>query len=349
MDPAPADPPPLWRRQWEKIGGAALSWSVGIHLILLALGGFLVVSQTMEQQIDFLPGGGTSQQQEASQELQHKIQQKKNPWLKRSMPIQRLAAMDKVSDIALPDQAPDLLALPDASDVLKGKLGAGMGLGGAGAGFGKGMGLGSRSGMVFQPLSMFGREIKAKKLALVLDVSASMAPHLPRVIAEVDKVAKDSVVILYYGCGLEPPPAGKRLSGDQVIRTSGQEFEKFWRLSGGTYEDARGFKINPKDPIPMESVFRLLARRPQTYFIHNVGVSYTWLALLCNEVRGADALYWFADFQDNVNFRQLGVVKENLMNRNQRLYIHAYQRGTAFDLVVNQLVSPTGGDVIEAD
>ena len=44
-----------------------------------------------------------------------------------------------------------------------------------------------------------------RKMALVLDVSSSMAPHLPRVIAEVDKVAKDSVVVLFVGCGLEPP------------------------------------------------------------------------------------------------------------------------------------------------
>jgi hypothetical protein len=344
-----AAPKSPWQHRWEKVGGAALGLSVGIHLLVLGAAAFYVAGKVMEPQVDFLPGGGTAQNQAASQALENKIQQKKNPWLKKSMPIRRLASLDKVSDIALPD-APEAFELPDAANqLLKSKVGAGMGLAGAGGGFGSGMGLGSRSGMVFQPLSMFGRKINARKMALVLDVSTSMAPHLPRVIAEVDKVAKDSVVVLYFGCGLEPPPPGRGLDGDEIYRTSGQEFEKFWRMGGPTLEDARKFKFNPKDVIPMEEVFRLLSRRPQTYFIHGVGLGYTWLALLSNEVRSADALYWFSDFQDRVDFKQIGVVRENLMNRKQKLYIHAYQRGSAFDLVVSQLVEPTNGGVIEEE
>ena len=345
VEAAPKSP---WLHRWEKVGGSALGLSVAVHLIIMAGAAVYVVNKAMEPAVDFLPGGGTAQSQAASQALENKIQRKKNPWLNKSMPIRRLAAMDKISEISLPD-APDTFELPEAANqLLNSKLGAGMGLGGAGGGFGTGMGLGSRSGMVFQPLSMFGREIKAKKMALVLDVSASMAPHLPRVIEEVDRVAKDSVVVLYVGCGLEPPPP-RGLDGEEVFRTSGPEFEKFWRMGGATLEEARKFKFSPKDPIPMEEIFRLLSRRPQTYFIHAVGLSYTWLALLSNEVRSADALYWFSDFQDTVNFRQVAIVKENLMNRKQKLYIHAYQRGSAFDLVVSQLVEPTKGDVIEAE
>ncbi|MDZ4287396.1 MAG: hypothetical protein U0984_05535 [Prosthecobacter sp.] len=347
-----ATPKSPWQHRWEKIGGRALTLSVGVHLLLLAGATLYVVNQALDPQIDFLPGGGTVQGETASQDLEHKIQQKKSPWLKKSMPVRRLAALDKVSDMVLPDTVPDVLDLPKSSDPLSGKLGAGMGLAGAGGGFGKGMGLGSRSGMVFQPFSMFGMEIKAKRLALVLDVSASMAPHLPRVIAELDKVARGSVVVLFYGCGLEPPPPGKPLEGVNVYRTSGIEFEKFWRMGGATLEEARQFKFNPKDVIPSEDIFRLLSRRPQTYFIHEVQpniTGYTWLALLSSEVRSADALYWFSDFQDRVEFQQIGIVRENLKNRKQKLYIHAYQRGSSFDLVKSQLVEPTGGDFFEEE
>jgi len=173
-----------------------------------------------------------------------------------------------------------------------------------------------------------------------------MAPHLPRVIAEVDKVARDSIVILFYGCGLESPPP-KGLDGEEVFRTSGIDFEKYWRLSGGTLDEARKFKFSPSDVIPMEDIFRLLSKRPQTYFVHNVGTGYTWTALLCEQVRSADALYWFADFQDRTDFKQINIVRENLQRRKQRLYIHAYQRGSAFDTINTQLVQTTGGDVIE--
>jgi hypothetical protein len=177
----------------------------------------------------------------------------------------------------------------------------------------------------------------------VLDVSGSMAPHLPRVLQEVDKVAKGSVVVLYYGCGLEPPPP-RGLTGKDVFPTAREDFEKFWRLDGGSYDEARKFRINRSDPIPNEAVFRVLSKRPQTYFIHNVGTSYAWLALLSDQVRAADALYWFADFQDRVEFRQVQTVRENLEARKQRLYMHAFFRGMSFDLVKSQLVEKTGGD-----
>lgn len=334
----------LWEK-WEAWGGRSLALSLLIHTLLIGTGGFIVVSQgLLDSQVDFLPGG-SKQGEAASQELQHKIQQKKSPWLKT--PMRKIVSMTSISDIVLPEDVPDLLDLPKSNDLLSGKMGGGLGLGGAGGGFGKGMGLGAKSGMVFQPLSMFGREIKAKKLALVLDVSSSMAPFLPRVIEEVDKVARDSIVVLYFGCGLDtPPPRG--LEGEEVYRTSGSEFERFWRLGGATLAEGRKFKFSASDAIPSESMFRMLSRRPQTFFVHNVGLGYTWLALLSEQVRQADALYWFSDFQDHVDFQQVMTVKENLLRRKQRLYIQPYQHGSAFDLVKSQLVEPTRGDVIEA-
>lgn len=346
---APADktPPPLppakrgaWQERWDRWGGKALGVSLLIHLALLIGGGAWVVTQVMDPQVDFIPGGGTQQGAAASQDLEHKIQQKKNPW-RKALPARKIAAVGSISDIVLPDEVPDLLDLPQSNDLLGGKLSTGMGLAGSGGGFGSGVGLGNKAGMVF---SMFGMQIKSKKLALVLDVSTSMAPHLPRVIAEVDKVSRGSVVILYFGCGLEkPPPRG--LDGDEIYSTSSVEFEKFWRLGGATLEDVRKFTINRKNPIPSEDIFRLLSKRPQTYFIHNVGLGYAWLALLSDRVRDADGIYWFSDFQDRVDFSQINIVQENLLRRKQRLYMHAYMRGESFDLVKTQLVDPTHGDV----
>ncbi len=336
----------LLRQKWVQWGGASLSLSLGIHAFILGVGGFLVVNQVMiDRQVDFLPGG-SQQGQQASQALEHKIQQKKNPWLKKAMPMRKIAAIGSISDIVLPDEVPDLLDLPSSNDLLSSSKLGGSGLGGGG--FGKGMGLGAKDGMVFQPLSMFGREIKAKRLALVLDVSSSMAPFLPRVIEEVDKVAKGSVIVLYPGCGLDSPP-NKGLLGKEIYRTNGPEFERFWRMGGmASLEEARKFKFSRNDPIPSESVYTVLAKRPQTHFIHYVGIGYTWLALLSDHVRQADALYWFSDFQDHVDFQQLDIVRENLLRRKQKLYIQPYQHGSAFDLIKSQLVDPTGGEVIEA-
>jgi hypothetical protein len=315
-----------------------------VHAVLLLSAAWIVVNQVASEQVDFLSGGGTTQGAQASQELQHRVQQKKNPWLKKPVPMRKLGVANALSDLVLPDDAPDLMELPQASSLLNGgRLSGGMGLAGAGGGFGRGMGLGGRDGITFQPFSLFGMQIKARRLAVVLDVSGSMASHLPRVLQEVDKVAKGSVAVLYYGCGLDkPPPRG--LDGEGVFPTSREEFEKFWRLYGGSYDAVRKFRIDRKEAIPNEEVFRVLSRRPQTYFIHNVGSSYAWLAVLSDQVRSADALYWFADFQDPVDFSQIGIVRENLQARKQRLYIHAYTRGTSFDQIKTQLVEKTSGD-----
>lgn len=353
---APPEPPSLfvppvsgplgaWLQTWQRWGGQALTVSVLIHLLILAGGTTIVISYTRDEKVDFLPGGSTQQGAAASQALEHKIQQKKTPWIKKPMAAQKIAAAGSISDIVLPDEVPDLMDLPQAKSLFTdSRLTPGMGLSGAG-GIGS-TSLGSASGAVFQPFSMFGMQIKSRRLAVILDVSGSMAPHLPRVIEEVDKVAKGSTVILFVGCGLQaPPPRG--LEGDEIIPTSSQEFEKFWRMGvdGVTRADTRNYRIDRKAVIQNEAVFNILSKRPQTYFIHAVGLSYTWLALLSDKTRSADGIYWFSDFQDQVDFKQINIVRENLQARKQRLYMHAYMQGSSYDLVRTQLVEKTGGDV----
>ncbi|MHB1079275.1 MAG: hypothetical protein ACYC67_07715 [Prosthecobacter sp.] len=337
-----AAPPALsWRVRWDKWGGRSLALSLVVHLLLLSAGALIVVHHVTDRQLDFIPGGGSVQGAQAEEALQHKIQQKKNPWLKQAMPNRKLAVADRIKDVMVLSELPDTLDFSQPSKPMGGgPISGGFGLAGAAAGIGSGVGLGTRNGMVFGPL--FGLTIKAKKLAVVLDVSSSMMPHLERVVTEVDKVAKGSVVVLYFGCGLEPP--SKPLVGTKIFRTSAVEFEKFWRLGGATFMETANYKIKTQDPIPGKDLFLKLSRRPQTYFIHNVGVGYTWLALLSDEVRNADGLYWFSDFQDPVDFKQLTVVLDNLKRRKQRLYIHSSGKGQYFDLVKNQLVVPTEGD-----
>ncbi|MDI1314962.1 hypothetical protein [Prosthecobacter sp.] len=338
---AEAPPAHSWRQRWDKWGGRSLALSFAVHALIWGAGAVIVVHQVIDKQIDFISGGGSVQGAQAAEALQHKIQQKKNPWLKKAMPNRKLAVADSLKDVMVLTDVPDMLDLPQTVKPMgAGAFSGGFGLAGAAGGSGNGVGLGAKSGMVFGPL--FGLTIKAKKLAVVLDVSSSMMPHLERVVNEVDKVAKGSVVVLYFGCGLEAP--SKPLVGTKIFRTSTVEFGKFWRLGGATFMETAQYKIDTRKPIPIKDLFLKLSRRPQTYFIHNVGVGYTWLALLSDEVRNADGLYWFSDFQDVVDFKQLSVVLDNLKRRKQRLYIHSSGKGEYFDLVKNQLVVPTEGD-----
>jgi len=339
---------------WEKIGGRSLTLSLGIHALILVIAAFVVVSYTQNERIDFMPGGGTRQGDAASQALEQTVQRKKTPWMNRKLPMQRIAVEKSMSAITLPEASPEMLELPMTQDFLSGgKMGSmGFGSAGAGGGFGNGIGTGGKSGVTFGPIMMFGKQINAKRIAVVLDVSRSMTPYLEKVVNELDRVARGSTVVLYYGCGLLRPDG--RID-ETVQRTQSKDFERFWRIWQGSSmlgfsgQDLKKISFAPGDPIPLENLYRFLSQRLGTYFLDYNGMDFAWSALLSNEVRSADAVYWFADFEDNVDNRQMKTLAENMRLRRQRLFIHPQVHGASFEDVVDKVVKVTGGEVIEPD
>ncbi len=317
---------------WITIGGRSLSISVGIHLLLLIIATLLYVSYTREEHIDFLSGGTTQQGQDASQALENKVTRKKNQWLNKQTPMQKVAVKNAMSQIQLPDQDP-ILDLPMNKDFLP--SGKAMGA----SGFGEGIGLGAKGGLSFKPITLFGKEIIGKKLAVILDVSYSMTPFLQEVVKEVDRVAHGSPVVLYYGCGLQNAAPGTKVN-ERAYRTQERGFDKYWRY-------LREDPTKPPGQMPNMDVYQSFNRRNNTFYVDHNGTECTWTALLNDVLRNADALYWFSDFEDPVDAKHLSIVKENLELRKQRLYIHPQKKGFAFEQVRDTLAIPTGGDVIE--
>lgn len=351
-----ARPPNRFMRAWRKIGGGSLTFSLLFHggLILLA-GAIVLVTQAVDRQVDFLPGGGTQQGAQASSEVAHKVQAKKQVRIKKSMPLARVVSMSADAAIALPELPPDLLDVPDVSSMLGGKMGSGgFGKGGAGGGFGDGLGKGAASGVVFKPIMMFGKLLKdTRKIAVVMDVSRSMTRYLPLVTKELDKYAHGSPLVLYFGCGLMPPKEREKIE-DKVFKARGPEFDRFWQLWQGrtplnTPADQRKLlQYDPAIPMPLKPIYDLMSNRPNTYFIDFNGITYAWTALMCEEVMEADTLYWFSDFQDRVSTEQMEIVVRKLKFRKQKIYIHASTRGRSFQQVVDGVVTPLKGEVIEA-
>ncbi|MDZ4289842.1 MAG: hypothetical protein U0984_17895 [Prosthecobacter sp.] len=342
-------------RLWRQVGGGSLTLSLVIHAgLLFAAGVVVVVTQMQEPQIDFLPGGGTQQGAQASNELAHQVQQKKRSTLTKKMPIKKIVTTSMNAALVLPDAPLNALDVPDLASLIgTGSLrnGGGFGKSGAGGGFGNGFGSGGLGGITFKPITMFGRELKdSRKIAVVMDVSRSMTRYLPIVAKELDKVARGSPLILYFGCGLRKPP---REIDDKVRKVGTEEFNKFWYYWEGR-QDMRmlrteypGLKYEPGQPMPQDAIYQQMVKRPNTYFIDFNGITYTSPALMCKEVMEADSLYWFADFQDAVDVAHLEEVVKKLKYRKQKLYIHASIRGRSFELVRDKLVLPLGGEVIE--
>lgn len=182
--PAPTEPEDpeqakktRWRKLAEKVGVSSLGLSVGVHLFLLLIAAFIGVTQVMEKQVDFLPGGSSPQSAAAAAELTHKIQNKKNPWLKSKPQMRKLAVQTISANVVLPDMPPmdmmDFSKITDRMDISKaGALGAnqpmGMGTGGAGGGFGAGIGRGGK-------FSFVGQTAIGRRVVFVVDVSGSMS------------------------------------------------------------------------------------------------------------------------------------------------------------------------------
>ena len=152
---------------WRKLGGGSLTLSVAIHAGVLLVAGLIVFTSTqVTKNVDFLPGGGTAQGAQASQDLQHKVQQKRRSTIAKTTPMKRVVSNNANAAISLPDAPPDILDVPDVSSMLGGGSlgGGGFGKGGGGGGFGTGMGMGAAGGFVSLPPTMRARCSTAERL-----------------------------------------------------------------------------------------------------------------------------------------------------------------------------------------
>lgn len=340
---------------WRKIGAGSLALSLAIHAGLIVLAGIIVFTQVVtDRQVDFLPGGGTRQGAEASSEVAHQIQQKKRTKVNKMPPMKKVVSTSLTAALTLPDVPPDLLDVPDVSAMLNGgKMGSGgFGVGGAGGGFGSGVGSGGMRGIAFKPVMMFGRDLKAKKIAVVMDVSRSMTRYLPIVAKELDKVGRDSPLVLYFGCGLSTPKNKKEID-DTVYKAQGPAFDRFWQLWQGRTPlntppaDRKLLQYDPSKPMPQEAIYQQMVKRPHTWFVDFNGIIYSSYALTCKEVMEADVIYWFSDFQDKVDEEMMASVLKVLKKRKQRLIMHASIQGRSFEKVRDGVCLPSGGEVLE--
>src|SRR4051812_25059663 len=323
--------PGILLRHWRKVGAGSLLLSVLIHAGLLLLASAIVISVAASKpRVDFLSGGGSKSGQYASTTVPQQIKQNKRNLLNKSTPMHRLATLNTTSTIALPDIDMATLDMPELSSPFGGKMGSGgFGKSGAGGGYGSGIGIGGMKGVTFKPVIMFGRELKdARKIAVVMDVSRSMTKYLPAVAKELDKIANQSVLVLYFGCGLAKPKGEAKIE-DEVMKTAGDSFARFWQLWQGKTPlntppaERKQLTYDASLPMPHEDIYKKMSGRRNTYFVDFNGIQYAWTALLCKEVIEADTIYWFSDFMDKVDDEKMEEVRRKLKSRKQKLVMHA--------------------------
>ncbi|MEN9535248.1 MAG: hypothetical protein RLZ22_189 [Verrucomicrobiota bacterium] len=352
--PSNAVAPPKKVSIWGRMGGAALAIAILLHIGLLVVGAIWVLKiiQPLEKTVDFMPGNGEAGGGERG--AQHKIQQKRRAQITPSTSVKRVFADGAVSNYAIPEQGDEFSQISALSSMGGGGLSGGLGGSGGGKGFGSGMGEGT-GGMRAAGATLFGLQMEnTKKVAVVMDVSRSMTNYLPIVAKELDKLSSRGPLILYFGCGLRPEPKQRSIN-DKVYLANGKIFDRFWQNWQGNAplnikpEEQKKLTYDPNVAMPLAAIHEQMSKRLDTYFIDFNGIQYAQTALLCKEVKDADTIYWFADFEDMVDDEVMKDVLRQLKSRKQKLYLHATKVGKSFNAVRNKLCEPSGGKAIVKD
>jgi len=189
-------------------------------------------------------------------------------------------------------------------------------VGGTGTGTGTGTGVGKGTGR--SGMKLFGVEVQAKKLGVLVDISGSMQSYIPAVMEEIFKKFPDADVVFMNGCGLEDwNTALKNWTeiNEQQQKTAKENKTKF--IGPKSMPKPQVVKFNSAEASDSPTIrgtinyggfrkdypdlYDKLARRGNTWMVtsfadsHAAGLAFDQFAR-----RKVEAIYWFADFGDPV-------------------------------------------------
>jgi len=268
---------------WVRLGGQGLAVSIIIHLFLLIIFGFWVVSSWTDisktDPDSFVTGAGGGAAGDTAKIYEHKVTPKNAKNLAKT--TARITSKSSTSSVSLPD-----LPTTSVSSMLSGMTagGASKGFGGgSGGGIGSGKGAGVGNGRNFVGRPVMGAKIFASRIAVYLDASGSMRGYLQRVEDEIRKQFPEADIYRYNGAWTTVE------DGDVVGGRRSKNKEGV-----GPPQDPSSFTTDPKTLTPEgKSVFR---KYDDNFRKGSVGA---WIDVMMKE--RYDALVIFSDFQDGVN------------------------------------------------
>jgi hypothetical protein len=295
---------------WSRFGGEGFIVSVGVHVALILIAAFLIISVTKESSKKdpnaFATGAGGGSAGDKAKNYETKIKPKNVKALAKN--AARITSKSTTATISLPE-LPTSSSASMISGMMSGGSSKGFG-GGSGGGIGSGMGIGVGNGKNFIGRPVMGAKIFAQRIAVFMDASGSMHEHLDRVEAEIRKQFPDADVYMYNGLFITAQDGlvigGKRFKGQPV------------RGAHGTNKD---FLTDPKK---LTGTGKNILKKYDDDF--KQGSAGAWIDIM-KEEKGYDALILFSDFNDGVT--QYRVKGEKLPpNSDASAYPVVYYDGT---------------------
>jgi hypothetical protein len=199
---------------------------------------------------------------------------------------------------------------------------------------------------------LFGQEITATNLGVILDVSGSAHAHLDKAISEIDRNFPKAYMVLVVGCGMSDGKraldgGGGKVPGKPRIvpytrRGSNDKYDKLGRSVPAQLNDF--FRKIGKDRA--DDLQRYFKRRDNLYMLYGAdiwGANFAFDFLL---EQNADTIYWFADFADSIDSVIIEDVEKDLRRNRTQVIAHNFM-GKPVRKEVKAMVDKVGGSTIE--
>jgi hypothetical protein len=310
--------------------------SAAVHVVgLLLFGGFVILQKLQPEEVTFVAPPTIVRVEPKKRQYKLRAQQQQQrsgrPQLESRLQSTRM------STFALPDIKTKVAPVKQKNVTIPGMadgLGDGLGLG-------SGMGVG-RGG------SIFGVQIEAENLGVILDVSYSTHGVIDKAVVEIQKAFPDAIIVLGPGCGMR----GGREEADVL---SAAKFEREREdLASPTFDyeitdylsnepRGRGLLVSNQR---FTELYNTGMRKDQIHVLtwnNRTHTAFEWLIR-----QRVDAIYWFADFRDT---QEPGIV-EDLIRQLNRRKIKVYQQHLNTGQTTPdgfRLSEETGGKVIRTD
>ena len=176
---------------------------------------------------------------------------------------------------------------------------------------------------------LFGEDVSARHLGVLLDNSPSMRPHLEALRAEISAVFPEYVPYEVWGSFLRYQP--KSHGRDYPLR--GVSPWHFAEPAGGQNPFLPHWH-NPKIPLDISL----------HYFVTALERDNLSALRALAELEKVDAIYWFCDFDDDIGNRAIKELEKMMKATGIKLYIHTLKRSPPKAL--RKLVEENGGAII---
>ena len=218
-----------------------------------------------------------------------------------------------------------------------------------GTGTGTGTGTGGGKGAARATVKLFGVEVKAQKLGVIIDISKSMQKYTPQLTAEIFEKFPDADVIFTNGGGMMDWPDALKKFNDEVEENkkkakenkkeyrgpSKMEKPVLGRFNGSEASDwvpIRGSKIGHesyrglKEDYP--ELYDKLSKRGNAWFISSFqDANGVYLAFQELIRRKAEAIYWFSDFESPVEGQEAVKVAALINEKQIEVILHSVKGG----------------------